>query len=717
MSSPSTFQKTLLSIAVLSACGISQTVIAAEDNGKKLMTAPVVISATRIETNSFDLPVAIDVVEKKDIQDGQLQMTLSESLIRVPGITAQSRTQMSQDPQISTRGFGARSSFGVRGIRIYVDGIPLSMPDGSGTPGSADLAAIKSIEVMRGPFSALYGNSSGGMIQLLTEDAPKTPEVSAGMLFGSYDTKKENLRAAGTQGGIEYVLNLSNFESDGYRDHSASKKEQATAKFKFNLNEATRISILANWFDQEAQDPLGLKRTSASIIANDPSAFSTPKAVPAAALRANTRVSRSNRQIGINVEHELNESNSINLISYIGHRDNLQFLSTSSTSTIGRASQIARDFWGSELRWTNKGELFSRAYSVSAGITYGSMHDDRMDISATAGVMDAINTTNLNRSEVNVATNSDKFIQAQWSALENVDLHAGIRRTKVNLKVEDNLVDGTNSGKFLNTSGSVTHEKTTPVIGAIWKVTPTLNLYTNYGKGFETPTFIEVAYDNKTSGTGPNLNIKPSTSDNYEIGMKAIVLDDTRLNVAVFRSNTENEIVAISGIPYAVYKNAGKTKRQGVEMSVDSQLDHNINLYAAYTYLNAKFDSAYTGSNDITVPSGNYIPGTYRSQVYGEVSWKAPEIGFSTAFEGRYNSKVYVDDINSDAAPSYSVFNLRAGFKQNVKSWSITEYARIENLFDKNYIGSVRVNDTNSRFFEPAAGRNWLMGLNVSYRL
>jgi iron complex outermembrane receptor protein len=716
MSSPSTFQRTLLSIAVLGACGISQNVIAVEDNINIMNTAPVVVTATRVETNSFDLPVAIDVVEKKDIQDGQLQMTLSESLIRVPGITAQSRTQMSQDPQISTRGFGARSSFGVRGIRIYVDGIPLSMPDGSGTPGSADLAAIKSIEVMRGPFSALYGSSSGGVIQLLTEDAPKTPEVSAGVLFGSYNTKKENLRATGTQGGVEYVFNLSNFESDGYRDHSASKKEQATAKFKFNLNEATRISILANWFDQEAQDPLGLKRTSGSIIADDPSAFSTPKAVPAAALRANTRVSRSNRQIGINVEHELNESNSINLISYIGHRDNLQFLSTSSTSTIGRASQIARDFWGSELRWTNKGELFSRAYSVTAGITYGSMHDDRMDISAAAGVMDTINTTNLNRSEVNVATNSDKFIQAQWSALKNVDLHAGIRRTKVNLKVEDNLVDATNTGKFRNTSGSVTHEKTTPVIGAIWKVTPTLNLYTNYGKGFETPTFIEVAYDDKVSGTGPNLNIKPSTSDNYEVGIKAVVLDDTRLNVAVFRSNTENEIVAISGIPYAVYKNAGKTKRQGVEMSVDSQLDHNINLYAAYTYLNAKFDSAYTGSNG-TVAIGNYIPGTYRSQIYGEVSWKAPEIGFSTAFEGRYNSKVYVDDMNNDAAPSYSVFNLRAGFKQTVKSWSITEYARIENLFDKDYIGSVRVNDTNSRYFEPAAGRNWLMGLNVSYRL
>lgn len=720
MSSPNIFKRKLLSIAVLSACGLTQNVIAAEVSEQTIITAPVVVTATRVEQNSFDLPVAIDVVEKKDIQDGQLQMTLSESLIRVPGITAQSRTQMSQDPQISTRGFGARSSFGVRGIRIYVDGIPLSMPDGSGTPGSADLSAIKSIEVMRGPFSALYGSSSGGVIQLLTEDAPKTPEVSAGVLFGSYNTTKENLRAAGTQGGVEYMLNLSNFESDGYRDHSASKKEQATAKFKFNLNEATRISVLANWFDQEAQDPLGLKRTATSSSGYlEPSAFLSPRAVPTSAIAADTRVSRSNRQIGVNIEHEINENNSVNLISYIGHRDNLQFLSLSGTSTSGRASQIARDFWGSELRWTNKGELFSRPYSVTAGLTYGIMNDDRTDLSALNGVAKSTSSiTNYNRNEKDIATNSDQFIQAQWSALDNVDLHAGIRKTKVTLKVEDNLVDQvrylsdtTLYKQFQNTSGSVVHTKTTPVVGAVWKVNPALNLYANYGKGFETPTFIEAAYSD-TSGSGPNLNLKPSTSDNYEAGIKAYILDNTRMNVAVFRSNTQNEIVATATGTYAVYTNAGKTKREGIEVSAETQLDHNIGLYAAYTYLNAKFDSAY-GS----IASGNYIPGTYRNQVYGEVSWKAPSIGFSTAFEGRYNSKVYVDDVNSDAAPSYSVFNLRAGFKQNIKNWSISEYARIENLFDKDYIGSVRVNDTNSRFFEPAAGRNWLMGLNVSYRL
>jgi iron complex outermembrane receptor protein len=500
------------------------------------------------------------------------------------------------------------------------------------------------------------------------------------------------------------MLNLSNFESDGYRQNSASTKEQATAKFKFSLSEATRISVLANWFDQEAQDPSGLTKSYV---------YTARKSAPSIALTDKYRVSRSNKQIGINIEQYLNENNTLNIIGYIGHRDNLQFLAS-------KASQISRDFGGSEVRWTNKGDLLNRPYSLTAGLSYGSMNDDRFDMVAVSGTIST--PTNFNRNEVNIATNFDQFIQGQWSALESVDIHAGIRRTKVNLKVKDNLVDLTSSvAKWKDGSGSITHEKTTPVIGAIWKVTPALNLYTNFGKGFETPTFIEVAY-NDTSGAGPNLALKPSTSDNYEVGLKAFFQDNTRLNIALFRTNTENELVATQTGTYAVYANAGKTKREGIELSVDTQLEHNVGLYAAYTYLNARFDSPYhvTGTDPATtynVISGNYIPGIYRNQLYGEVSWKAPNVGFTTAFEGRYNSKVYVDDRNSDIAPSYSVFNLRAGFKQNIKNWTITEYARIENLFDKNYIGSVRVNDSNSRFYEPAAGRNWLMGLNVSYRL
>lgn len=703
-----TFHLKLIPLAVLSVWPYASAMAeeGAADNKESLqVVSPVVVTATRAAQRSFDLPVAIDVVTKENIQDGQAQMTLSESLIRVPGITAQNRTQMSQDPQISTRGFGARSAFGVRGVRVYVDGIPLSFPDGSGQPGSVDLNVMQGIEVLRGPFSALYGNSSGGVIQLLSENAPATPELSAGVMFGSYDTRRENARAAGTADGLEYLINYSNYSSDGYRDHSSNKKEQGTAKFRFNLNEDTKLTTLINWFDQTADDPVGL--TLGEVLAD------RKQAAPSA-LGADTRVSRSQTQVGFNLEHKINENNSLNLISYVGNRKNEQYLSTSQTADVqrrwaGRASTIDREFWGSDLRWDNRGELLQRPYTLSLGLTYGKMNDDRLDINAYNGVK-RTDAGRLNRDEENIATNSDQYVQAKWSVLDNLDLHLGARRTKVTLEINDNLltVGGDNGGR-------VSYQKTTPVIGAVWKATPALNFYANFGKGFETPTFVEAAYATTAVTSGPNLGLKPSESRNFEVGTKAIIGDNTIANLTLFHIRTDDEIVVQSALlGRTAYTNAGKTKRDGAELSIESKFANNISLYGAYTLLNAKFDSDYF-SQGALVESGNRLPGTYKTQLYGEIAWKHQASGFNTAFEARHNSNTYVDDVNSTSANSYTIFNIRAGLQQKLQSWRFSEYVRVENIFDKEYIGSIRVNDANSRFYEPSAGRNWLMGLNATY--
>jgi len=710
MSAQTPFKLKLITLAVLATCSHSVIGLAADEATQTIKTAPIVVTGTRVEQNSFDLPIAIDVVDQEDIQAGQLQMTLSESLIRIPGITAQNRTQSAQDPQISSRGFGSRSSFGVRGVRLYVDGIPLTMPDGQGQPGVVDLSAIKSIEVMRGPFSALYGNSSGGVIQLFTEDAPKTPEIGATVMFGSYGTKRQIMNAAGNADGVDYLLNVSNFESDGYRDNSESDKQQATAKFKFNLSDETKLSTLINWFDQDAQDPLGLTRSAV---------FSNPKSVPNSALAANTRVSRSHAQAGFNLEHAFNANNQINLIAYVGNRENLQYLSTRATTTVGRASEITRDFWGSDLRWDNNGNFLGMPYNLSLGVNYGKSSDDRLDINADGGVKRSTSVLNnanfaLNRDEENISTNFDRYIQGKLSLTKNVDIHAGARRTKVKLQVNDNFVSGlANNG---NNSGSVSYEKTTPVIGIIWKATPTLNLYANYGKGFETPTFIEAAFNSVNNGI-PNLDLKPSESKNFELGAKAFVGANTQVNLNVFKITTDDEIVAreTNLANRSVFANANKTKRTGAELSIDSQFSNSISTYFSYSLLNAKFDSDFAGASGL-VASGNKIPGTYRSQIYGEIAWKYQPLGFSTALEGRHNSKSYVNDTNTDAAPSYTIFNIRAGFEQNLANWRFSEYLRVENMLDKDYIGSVRVNDANLRFFEPAADRNYLVGLSASYK-
>lgn len=706
----SIFKLNFLSVAVMSAC-VSHQSFAADANANLVMS-PVVVTATRNAQNSFDLPVAIDVVDQKDIRDGQLQMTLSESLIRVPGITAQNRSNQSQDPQISSRGFGSRSSFGVRGIRVYVDGIPLTMPDGQGQPGVVDLSIIKSIEVMRGPFSALYGNSSGGVIQMLSQDAPEKPEVGATTMYGSYNTKRQIMYATGKEAGVEYLLNISNFETDGYRDRSAGDKQSATAKFKFNISDDTKLTVLANWFDQKAQDPGGLPRVAVTGTAASPSVFGNRKGVANAVVNANTRVERSHTQVGFNLEHRINQNNSVSFMSFAGVRDNDQVLAVNAQGSNARASIISRQFYGSDLRWDNTGEVLSKPYLISFGLNYGKSSDERLDKNVLLGGA-SVNT--LNRDEDNIVDNFDQYIQGKLSILNNVDLHAGLRRTNVELKVRDNFTT-TGAGNGDN-SGTVKYKKTTPVIGAVWKVNPSLNVYANFGRGFETPSFLEAGFASVAANSGPNLSLRPSESENYEIGAKAFISNNTQANLTLYKITTDNEIITENNNQgRTTFTNANKTKRDGLELSLDSRFDNGLSLYGSYTFLNAKFDSAYTNRLNRTIEAGNRIPGTYRSQVYGEVAWKYQPLGFTTAFEARHNSQVFVDDVNSDAASSYTLFNIRAGFQQRLANWQFSEYLRIENIGDKDYIGSVRINDNNSRFFEAAAGRNYLLGLSANYR-
>jgi iron complex outermembrane receptor protein len=699
--------------------------------------SPTVVTATRVETNSFDLPVSIDVVEKKDLE-GQLNMTLSESLIRIPGITAQNRTQMAQDPQISTRGFGARSTFGVRGIRVYVDDIPLSTPDGIATPGNIDIGTLKSIEVMRGPFSSLYGSSSGGVINLRTQNAPKDPEIGFNALYGSYNTDKELAYATGTTKGVEYLINYSKYSSDGYRQNSENEKEAATVKLKTDITSDTKLTMLFNWIDQKANDPGGL-------IASEVYG-SNRKMSSGNNLTQKARVARDNKQVGFNLEHKINDHNAVNFIAYVGERNNLQYLYSTAYGNLapattlnqfGRASAIARDFYGTDLRWTNNNDFFGRPYQILAGVSYGYQKDKRTDdmanngeksvnpTSCISGVTDPSIIANCYklRDENNIAYNFDQYFQSQISATKNIDLHAGVRRTFITLKNEDFLVGSTTNTattyKYLDGSGKITARKTTPVIGLVYKVSPTWNLYGNYGEGFETPTFIEMAYTD-TSGGGPNFNLKPSTSENYELGTKFFIGDKSRASIAIFRTNTSNELVSDNSTSaYTSYKNAGKTQREGVEISAESSLPSNFDIYASYTYLDAQFKTPFTtvyNSTTSYIWNGNKISGTYKEQLYGELSWKYPEFGFSTSFETRSNSKVFANDANTVSVAGYTIFNLRAGFEQKMQGWRLAEYLRVENLTDKDYIGSIKNNENTGRYFEPSAGRNYLVGVSASYQ-
>ena len=675
-----------------------------------LQVPQVVVTATRVEQSSFDLPVSIDVVSAEQMQNAQLMVNASETLTRIPGIFAPNQYRFSSDQQVSSRGFGARSSFGVRGIRLYADGIPQSMPDGQGQLSTFSLSSAERMEILRGPFSALYGNSSGGVIEIFTRDGKGAPTVTGSVYGGSFDTWRADLMAEGETGKLGYLIDSSRYDTNGYREHSAARRDQVNTKLTWKPDDNTKAILVAEYLDQPFnQDPLGLTRAQMGVDPKQAGSTATPGIN---ANSFNTGGSKSQSQVGLNIERRLSDQDSIQGIVWGGTRTSTGLLAIAPSALAvskgsGGISIIDRGFSGIDARWTHRTATSVGPLTVTAGLDYEYMKDGRTGYDNNFGVQ-----ATLRRDEDNIVWNSDQYIQAQWEVGSRWVFSGGVRQSHVAFENKDHYIRTTGVGNP-DDSGSVSYNNTSPVLGVVFHLNPSINLYANAGKGFETPTFIELAYQ-AGGATGLNFGIKPSTSRNYEAGMKAFVTADTRLNIAVFQVNTDKEIVVDStSNGRSVYANAGKTERSGIEVSLDADLGHDLKGYLALTYLDATFKDAYRNSAGATINSGNVLPGAPKSTVYGELSWKHPASGFSTGLEARYNDKVYVDDVNSDAAASYAILSWRGGFEQRQGSLKVSEFVRVDNLADKQYVGGVLVNDTNGRFFATAPGRNYLVGVSL----
>ncbi|MEO8004406.1 MAG: TonB-dependent receptor [Betaproteobacteria bacterium] len=678
---------------------------AQENNEVRL--APIVVTPTRIEQSSFDLPVSIDAFTKEQIQQNQATVNLSETISHAPGIVANTRQNYAQDLQVSIRGFGARSTFGIRGVRLYADGIPLTMPDGQGQAANIDLGSARQIEVMRGPFSALYGNSSGGVINVFTEDGPQDFTVTGSAWAGSFGSSKIGLKLGGQQGAVNYIFDVSRFDTDGYRDHSSATRDTVNGKVRLNVGEDTTVTLIANYLNQpDTQDPLGL--TKAQMQQNREQAGT-------GAIAQDTRKSIENSQAGAILDKKLNAEDSIRVLGYAGKRTVEQFLAL---TFAGRGVvDLNREFEGLDMRWTRQTELASRPFTFTLGLNYDTLDEVRKGFTNNAGDIGA-----LGRNEDDTVFDFDQYVQAQWDLTDRWSLSGGVRHSVVKFKSEDHFVTGTNG----DDSGSLSFSKTTPVGGLVFKVTPVFNLYANVGKGFETPTFAELAYKNTSAtSTGLNFGLKPAESTNYEFGAKAYLGSSTRVNAAVFKTDTKNEIVVlINNAGRSVYQNVDSTSRKGFELGVDTQFGYGFTGLLSYTYLEAKFENSFLtcGTSaactvpNINVPSGNKIPGVPQNLIYGEIGWAYAPMGFSSAVEARWVDKVYTSDRNDESADAYTLINLRFGLEQKFGGWKFNEFTRVDNLFDKEYVGSVIVNASNGQYYEPAPGINYTVGVSVGYQ-
>ncbi|MFW2023657.1 TonB-dependent receptor family protein [Acinetobacter baumannii] len=686
---------------------ISSPLVWAEDLNSDVAKLPTLhVDATRTDTGYLQTPASVFRIEAPQV-DSSSQVNLTEVVKGIPSLQIRNRENYAQDLQLSMRGFGARSTFGVRGIRLYVDGIPATMPDGQGQTSNIDLSSLDHVEVLTGPFSSLYGNSSGGTILTSTKEGQGKDSIELSYSGGSHDKSRVGLvLQGGAKGANEpsYIISSSYFDTDGYREHSGAEKVLNNAKLSWNLDDGSKINWVTNYVKIHADDPQGL--THDQWNAN-------PKQQVPFLKQFNVRKDIEQTQTGVTWSKPINDKNELYAMAYLGNRQVTQYQSIpkstqdASINHAGGVIDFERNYYGADFRWTGK-ELLPNT-TLSVGVALDAMDEDRKgfeNFNLVNGQPSYGVKGNLRRDEDNTLWNIDPYLQASWQFLPTWRLDTGVRYSNVHYKSEDNyLSNGDDSGK-------TDYDKVLPSVALSWQILPELMAYVSYAKGFETPTFTEMAY--RLDGqSGFNFDLTASTSDTYETGLKSQnQLGDFTL--AVFQTKTKDDIVSAGNSNgRSTFRNADKTLREGVEFAWNKKLWRDLIATASYSYLDATFDADIPALGNIAqISSGNAIPGIAKNQAYASLAWQ-PSHGLYGGVDVQYMDKVYVNDTNSDAAPSYSVTSANVGYAWVIGDWKVNSFARVDNLFDKKYAGSVIVNDGNSRYFEPADGRNWSAGLRV----
>lgn len=670
----------------------------------------MVVTAAPTTVSELDTPAAVSVVNGDEMRQAAPRVNLSESLGAVPGLQVQNRQNYAQDLQLSIRGFGSRSTYGVRGLRIYVDGIPATMPDGQGQTSNIDIGSVDTIEVLRGPFSALYGNSSGGVINVTSQTGTQPPTVEASSYYGSFGTWHYGMKATGAvgdgshAGDVDYTVSTNRFTTHGYRDHSGARKNLANARLGVRINDVSKLTLLLNSVDIKANDAGGL---TADEWRDNPR--QSPRGD-----QYNTRKNTRQTQAGLRYERQLSAQDDLSVMMYAGERETTQFQSIPRApqlkpSHAGGVIDLTRHYQGIDTRLTHRGELLVPV-TLTAGLDYENMSERRKGYENFVMVNGAPQYGEqgaLRRNERNLMWNVDPYLQTQWQLTDKLSLDAGVRYSSVWFDSNDYYITPGNG----DDSGDASYHKWLPAGSLKYALTDAWNVYLSAGRGFETPTINELSYrSDKQSGL--NFGLKPSTNDTVEIGSKTRI-GNGLFTAALFQANTDNEIVVDSSSGGRTsYKNAGKTRRQGMELGLDQQFGESWRLKAAWTWLDATYR---TNVCDDASCNGNRIPGIARNMGYASFGYQ-PEQGWYAGSDIRYMSDIMANDENTAKAPSWTVVGLTTGYKWSYGRMDMDLFGRIDNLFDREYVGSVIVNESNGRYYEPAPGRNYGIGLNLAWR-
>jgi iron complex outermembrane receptor protein len=585
------------------------------------------------------------------------------------------------------RGFGGRSGFGIRGIRVYVDGIPETLPDGQAQVDSIDLGSTKSIEVLRGPASSLYGNASGGVISVETELGEMRPFIEAGLAGGELGFERYNIKTGGSSESIDYLFNVSRQEIDGYRDHSFSRGTLINGRLGFNLTGDDRLTIAVNHTDQpESEDAGGINL--AELAADI-------RAARDLNVLFNAGEALSQQRIGLVYERDRPHGELL-LRNYYVWRD----FSNELPFVDGGAVDLQRFFFGVGAQYTPR-SMLPDGLELTVGVDLDRQDDDRLRFDNNQGVRGDMTFDQQERVD-----STGLYVQGRYELTDDLSMSAGLRYDEVTFDIGDNfLTDGDDSGE-------IDFEEISPSIGLNYAFGEHI-LFGSFSRSFETPTTTELA--NPDSGGGFNRSLDAQVADNYEVGIKG-ERNGAYYELAVFHIDLTDELVPFE-LPTmpgrTFYSNAGKSDRNGVETALSWQHESGFGADLSYTYSDFTFEDFVDESgNDI---AGATLPGLPKHFGYAGVSYSGAN-GLLARLESVYSGKLYADNANATEVDSYIVTNFRASREFESGNWLVRPYIGLNNIFNERYFSNIRINAFGGRFFEPAPERNFYAGVVVRFQ-
>ncbi|WP_038598941.1 TonB-dependent receptor family protein [Dokdonia sp. MED134] len=646
----------------------------------------VIIQSTRIQSTLDRIPAAVSVIKTVPQDATRQQLSLQEYVQGVPGVFTQNVTNFAQDLRVSIRGFGARSSFGIRGIKLIVDGIPETTPDGQGQLDNLTLGIIDRIEVIKGPSSSLYGNASGGVIDIKTRSYDSEnlgTEIKVGA--GAFGFQNYQATAAIGDSLASYIFHANYIQSDGYRDQSGFEQINTNFKGRFALADSLYLTTILNYTDApQADDPGGLTleevNTNRRQARDRNQLFKTGEAI-------------SQLKVGASLEWLINKKSSFTTYGFYSNRlfDGLLPFEN------GGIVDLNRNYMGqgAAYRYT-KGHN-----TLQVGYDFAFQNDRRRRFQNLEGEQG-----DLSLSQKEKFTNLGVYLTDHF----NIDkwlFTAGARFDYNKLSADDDfLSDG-------DDSGSVTLNSFNPSVGVSYAFAKAFIPFVNASTSFETPSLSEVS-TSPDGLSGFNENLAPQKATSVEVGVKGALSNKLRYQVTTFSINTRDDLVPfeLEAFPdREFYRNAGKTNRLGVEVEGQYAFSKNLQARASYTYSDFTYDEFTVGDADY---AGNALPGIAKHMSTLGLLYDT-EAGFSARVSANFIGSQFAQDSNDTAIDGYELVNVQLSYQTLFREIQIKPYLGINNALDQEYTDNVRINAFGNRFYEPAPGFTMYGGVILNF--